>query len=638
MPGSLCPSIVHGHNLPDLATKRPMKRPRHGCGRSPSTAQQNRHARFTPAFAFGCLLVVLATTICNRSYADQPMASVVTYNGPVGIFATGAPMAKDGPDSDTTRVDMLAQPASTTVSSQNIPPKASLLKAYLYWGGSVTDSGCKSIIDDSVDFTPPAGSKSSIKADVCYCSEAGAQSYDVQLCRKDVSSLVKQLHGTYTVDKFAALIMNGSTNNASFSIVLLYRDTTSGTPPRRIALWDGLQTMSSSVKPTETFSLTNIEVDNPAEGSLTWYALEGDVGGSTGEQVSVTGVPGNKTLILSDGVNPPSNPMNHTINTTANIQTDSIGVDIDRLSLNGALTPGDTSLAATYQAGNDKWWLAYNIVEVNVYEPFFGAATKKTWQLVVDADQDSLPSSGDTLEYAITLENTGTAPGIVNISDPISPSFSSFTLTDAAGGNDQSNATTLVINGIAVPAGSSKTLRFEAKLAALPDKTAVNNTALFDASPDGDKGSIVAPPVTVRNDSDGDGAYDIDDNCPNTPNPAQLDSNNNGVGDACDNGSGGAGGAGVAGGTPVRATGSGGGGGANSGSGDSSSAAVGGSSASSNPSNSASTGASSPSDKNGTATADGSCSCNLVGSKEDAPWLASILALWALAFRRRWRS
>lgn len=36
-------------------------------------------------------------------------------------------------------------------------------------------------------------------------------------------------------------------------------------------------------------------------------------------------------------------------------------------------------------------------------------------------------------------------------------------------------------------------------------------------------------------DRDGDGVIDADDNCPVTPNPDQLDSNGNGIGDACEN-------------------------------------------------------------------------------------------------------
>ncbi len=38
----------------------------------------------------------------------------------------------------------------------------------------------------------------------------------------------------------------------------------------------------------------------------------------------------------------------------------------------------------------------------------------------------------------------------------------------------------------------------------------------------------------ISNDKDGDGVLNGEDNCPNTPNPNQEDSNNNGIGDVCD--------------------------------------------------------------------------------------------------------
>lgn len=46
-------------------------------------------------------------------------------------------------------------------------------------------------------------------------------------------------------------------------------------------------------------------------------------------------------------------------------------------------------------------------------------------------------------------------------------------------------------------------------------------------------GQSVTEPCNT--DTDGDGVLDIHDNCPTVPNPSQLDSNVNGVGDACDN-------------------------------------------------------------------------------------------------------
>ena len=47
----------------------------------------------------------------------------------------------------------------------------------------------------------------------------------------------------------------------------------------------------------------------------------------------------------------------------------------------------------------------------------------------------------------------------------------------------------------------------------------------------GVQGCPPAPPPPV--DTDNDGLTDDQDNCPNTPNPDQEDTDGNGVGDAC---------------------------------------------------------------------------------------------------------
>ena len=53
--------------------------------------------------------------------------------------------------------------------------------------------------------------------------------------------------------------------------------------------------------------------------------------------------------------------------------------------------------------------------------------------------------------------------------------------------------------------------------------------------------AFAGPAWAVDGDFDNDGAPDTADNCPNTPNPDQADSDGNGIGDACDSGGGGGG-------------------------------------------------------------------------------------------------
>ena len=62
-------------------------------------------------------LVTLTTGLDAR--ADEPVALRQTWSGPVNFFATGAPLAIDGPDSGT-NVELYNQPATASVSAADI--------------------------------------------------------------------------------------------------------------------------------------------------------------------------------------------------------------------------------------------------------------------------------------------------------------------------------------------------------------------------------------------------------------------------------------------------------------------------------------------------------------------------------------
>ena len=196
-----------------------------------------RGSMFLGLLAYGSSLLNPAS-----AYADEPISLRTTWSGPVDFFATGAPMAIDGPDADT-NVDTLVQPAMVTVAPASIPTGATLTQAFLYWAGTIGNTDCvmPAKFDDTVDFTPPgAMTPTSVKADTCYCSAADATSYDVQVCRADITAFISgSLSGDYIVDKFNASIGNGATDSASFSIVLVYQHPT--LPPRDIALYDGVE-------------------------------------------------------------------------------------------------------------------------------------------------------------------------------------------------------------------------------------------------------------------------------------------------------------------------------------------------------------------------------------------------------------
>jgi len=440
--------------------------------------------------------ILVALLLWAGTAAAEPLDLLSSWEGTIDYFVTGAPLAIDGTDSGTD-VDTLNQPESVDVTATDVPALATIVAAYLYWGGTIPDaSDCSSTtyIDDAVVFTVPGGTATTVTADECFC-EIGAGSYDIQGCRYDFTSMLTSgIIGTYTVDGFAALIRNGATDNASFSIVLVYDEPTT-LPPRRIALYDGLEELYLG---TRVMNLMGLDVDTPADGDLSWYVLDGDIGGTGPESVELSGSPGGASTTLSDSINPATNPMNRTINTTSPPQENVVGVDIDKLDASAGLTPGDTSAVMTYTAGGDKYWVVLNLVGINVYKAHIpNRLSSKTWDLHDDADASGTPTAGDTIRYTIHLVNVGTAPGIVDVVDDIPSAFASWTLVDAAGGTDASTSTQLIVQDVPIAVDGTADIVFDAVLAEGHDGETVVNYIDYDATPDGNVGRLASPPLIV---------------------------------------------------------------------------------------------------------------------------------------------
>jgi hypothetical protein len=296
------------------------------------------------SMAFPLLIVLTRVAI-----ADTSPSAIATVSGQIDYFMTGVPLAIDTDANN--RADVFSLPASFTVNTGDIAVGAELESAYLYWGGTQSEG---SGADANVTLVVPGVSVAGVTADVCYSSDGGAASYDMHLCRANVTSLLSSgsLIGTYSVDGYSGLIADGAIDNASASLVIIY--SAPGLLQSDVIVYDGLLTMSSSM---QNLNLSGFTAYSIPAATLTWYGLEGDTAGSGTEQVVITGNPGASSVTFPD-------MMDHTINTTVPPQTDTIGVDIDRQDITAALTPGDISLDIDFSAGTDKWWLGVNVVQV----------------------------------------------------------------------------------------------------------------------------------------------------------------------------------------------------------------------------------------------------------------------------------
>ena len=377
--------------MSDCRTGRAARRPRGRLARTVATA-------------------TIAVALARVARADEPLDALATWHGALSSVLVGASLAAD--TNLNGALDALALPATFTVDAGDVPAGASLLAAYLWWGGTQAQPGgpLSSSPDTQVTLTPPGGAPFLVTAQASFGSDGGASSYDVWICRADVTAIVASpggaaQAGTYAVDGYTGLLADGSTDNASASLLLLFCHAS--LPARQITLLDGLQTFFSSAA-----SYTLALFPAAGTGNLSWHSLEGDPGSAAPEGVSADGSPGAAgPLPLSDAVNPAGDPMNRTINTSATAQTGVIGVDIDRLDLSAALTAGDTSLELVVSSGPDKWWLAVLVASLEIQPgPWvdLGQGLAGTHGVPVLAGIGSL-ASGDPLDLVLgdALENSG---------------------------------------------------------------------------------------------------------------------------------------------------------------------------------------------------------------------------------------
>ena len=471
------------------------------------------------------------------AHADEPFTLRDTWDGNIAHFLTGQTLAEDT-DGDG-QVNGPNQPAIFDVTSADVPTTATLVAAYLYWGGTQNEptNACSSSPDDTVTFGTADGGSHSVVADFCYCADGGSGSYDIQACNADVTALIQgdggTMIGTWSVDDYSGRLNETATNNASTSLLLVFEDAS--LRPRRVLRYDGVVTLYNS---TESFSLSGFEVDTLPGGDLTFHALEGDSHSTSTEFISVTGTPGGASIpALTDADNPTNNIMNRTINTTNPVQTDVVGVDIDQFDITAALSPLDTGVDVLLSAGGDKYWPINVVIGIDTYDPNFLTSSTKTWTLLDDADGNGAPTAGDTVRYTIHMENSGNETGTIDVVDPIPAEAASWNMVDDGGGTDTSTATLLRVEDLQIAAGGSVDIVFDVVLdTVLADETPMLNIASWTPPLEGGSdGSVAADSVWIRLDTDGDGVFDNDDNCILEPNSTQTDSDGDGLGNACDN-------------------------------------------------------------------------------------------------------
>lgn len=348
----------------------------------------------------------------------------VELRGTFDFFATGGSFTFSDDDDD--RPDGLLMEGTVEVPMEAIPPRADLVQALLYFGGSLyADGDGVDAPDTTVDLQrPDAEAFDPVVAEHVFRSGPieGFPEVSLYTARADVTSLLSEgpLTGTYRVRGFDADIFDGEQEhtaaNASFSLVLIYRE--SRLPPRSIVLFDGMETVLGS---TVTLDLSGFVVSRFPSGSLTFYALEGDcnpgpdacgMGNNQSglERIRVLGV--DRELVLSDPNNPPNDIFNRTINTVQPPLRDVVGTDIDAFDISQVLRPGDEAVTVEVTAprprgGNsgELVGLAYVVVGIDVFAPELSVDSRIELSNELGTADVFFP--GDPLRVTFALSNTG---------------------------------------------------------------------------------------------------------------------------------------------------------------------------------------------------------------------------------------
>jgi hypothetical protein len=373
-----------------------------------------------------------ALAVCTTPGDPDCVDLLESFGGAVDFFATGGSFTvNDDPDD---RPDRVIETATVAVPERRIPARAELVRAFLYFGGSLyLDGDGIETPDMSVEVQVPGSDFMPVTGDQVYQSGAipGFPEVTLYSVRADITELMRQaggrMVGTYRVRGFASDIFDEASEhtaaNASFSIILIFEEPR--LPKRRIVLFDGMQEVLGS---TISLPLSGFIVSPVPSGALTMYALEGDcnpgpdacdVGDNKSglERINVIGEDPSRTLVLTDGLNPPNDIFNRTINTVDPPIANIPGTDIDTFDITPVLRAADEAVTVEVTSplpanGNsgELVGLAYVIVGIDVFAPELEVDSRIE---ITTARGERLPAyyPGDPLRVTFALSNTGNLPG-----------------------------------------------------------------------------------------------------------------------------------------------------------------------------------------------------------------------------------
>lgn len=304
----------------------------------------------------------MALTLVPLAASAQAITRFARFTGTINFVATGGSLR-------TSATDACAVGTSSTQTLAGIPAGASIVAAYLYWGGS------GATVDTNVTLN---GQAVAAQRTFAATFNNGGTNFPYFGGFADITSRITG-NGSLT---FSGLTVTtgaphcgSSAVTAGWSVVAIYGSANERL--RAVNVFDGLQFFRGSAL---TLNPDGFRIPpSNFDGRMTVVTWEGDPGNSTpmngfSEVLRFNGTAVDDGIVVP-GSDPVIQPYDGTVN-SAGVAT-SYGVDVDTFDVTALLTPGQTSATTVYSAGGDLVLLTAQIVSATS-EPVVDLSLTKT--------------------------------------------------------------------------------------------------------------------------------------------------------------------------------------------------------------------------------------------------------------------
>jgi uncharacterized repeat protein (TIGR01451 family)/MYXO-CTERM domain-containing protein len=308
-----------------------------------------------------------------------------------------------------------------------LPAGASVTFARLFWSAATTRNATTGDLTVLVERVGSDAFSRPVVGDGTVVVTPPGQDLSFYQSSADVTALVQQ-HGPGPyrvggVDTISLLNLDEQTTYAAWSMVVFY--TLPSAPLRRLVLFDGLASITPGGA-DETATLSGFLIPPaPFDAKVGVVTYEGD-NSLVGDSLLVDGTP------LSDALNPANNFFNGTrsflgapVSVAGDLPQTTGGpgslssADIDVVDGSAVLSPGQSSAELTITTTGDFYNVGVLVASVTTFSPELTAVKAVS---NVSRPGSSTYVAGDTIEYTITVTNTGTDGSInTTLADPIPP-------------------------------------------------------------------------------------------------------------------------------------------------------------------------------------------------------------------------